>query len=145
MIPVSFIPNRKGFTLIEVIISLVVFAILAGMYVTYFSSSWLTRSADPVLVVRKAYSLKQTMENITEFYLQNSDDPDKLTKLSAAVGAERSSKDNDFGEYIVVYNGQKHINPDDGTITDSADSNDPLLISIKDADGVTLTALFTLK
>lgn len=145
MIPVLFIPNRKGFTLIEVIISLVVFAILAGVYVTYFSSSWLTRSADPVLVVRKAYSLKQTMENITEAYLKNPDDPNRLTKLSTDVGAAGSSQDNDFGEYIVVYNGQKHINPDDGTISAQVSPDDPLLISIKDAHGVTLTALFTLK
>jgi prepilin-type N-terminal cleavage/methylation domain-containing protein len=58
---------KKGFTLIEVIVTLVVLAIVAAMLAGFFGTS-ITESSAPVFRLQAAYSLNQTLEKITAFY-----------------------------------------------------------------------------
>lgn len=55
--------KQAGFTLIEVIVTFVVTAIIASLVYTYFSNA-LTRSGAPVTRLRQASELHQVMENI---------------------------------------------------------------------------------
>lgn len=57
----------KGFTLIEVIITLVIMAIAAAAFVTYFGRSF-TGSAMQAGQVQRQYQLIQNMEEITSQY-----------------------------------------------------------------------------
>lgn len=59
--------RKRGFTLIEVIITIVVMAILAAMMVPYFGTS-LLQSSTPIFRFRTSMTLNQTMENITAEY-----------------------------------------------------------------------------
>ena len=55
---------KKGFTLIEVIIALVVLAIMAAMMTSYFDAS-LIQSGTPISKLNTSMSLNMVMENIT--------------------------------------------------------------------------------
>lgn len=57
----------KGFTLIEVIITIVIMAIAATAFMTYFGSTF-TGSAKQAGLVQKQYALIQKMEEITSQY-----------------------------------------------------------------------------
>jgi prepilin-type N-terminal cleavage/methylation domain-containing protein len=57
----------KGFTLIEVIITIVIMAIAAATFVAYFGTSF-TGSAMQAGQVQKQYALIQNMEEITSDY-----------------------------------------------------------------------------
>jgi prepilin-type N-terminal cleavage/methylation domain-containing protein len=59
--------GQKGFTLIEVIITLVVAAILGTILVQFMGTS-LTRSAEPVIMVQEGFSLSEVMEKMTAHY-----------------------------------------------------------------------------
>lgn len=57
----------KGFTLIEVIVTIVIMAIAATVFMTYFGSTF-TGSAKQAGLVQKQYVLIQEMEEITSDY-----------------------------------------------------------------------------
>jgi len=57
----------KGFTLIEVIVTIVIMAIAATAFMTYFGSTF-TGSAKQAGLVQKQYALIQQMEEITSRY-----------------------------------------------------------------------------
>lgn len=59
--------KQNGFTLIEVIITIVIVAILATMSYTYFGKS-ITQSGVPVIRLQQAMQLQTVMENITADY-----------------------------------------------------------------------------
>ena len=59
--------RKQGFTLIEVIITIVVVAILAAMMVPYFGTS-LLQGGTPIARLKSSMTLNQTMENITAEY-----------------------------------------------------------------------------
>lgn len=59
--------TKGGFTLIEVIITIVVLAILAAMMVPYFGAS-LIRSSSPIVNLNKSQSLNLVMEKISVQY-----------------------------------------------------------------------------
>ncbi len=61
------INNRKGFTLIEVIVTLIVAAVMGALLVQFLGTSFL-RSADPVIRVKEISSLRQVMDNMTSNY-----------------------------------------------------------------------------
>ena len=59
--------HQSGFTLIELIITLVIAAIAAAMLSTFFNAS-LTQSSVPIARLQQASNLHQAMENIvTDF------------------------------------------------------------------------------
>jgi prepilin-type N-terminal cleavage/methylation domain-containing protein len=59
--------EQKGFTLIEVIVTLVVAAILGTILVQFMGTS-LTRSAEPIIMVQEGFSLSEVMEKMTAHY-----------------------------------------------------------------------------
>jgi prepilin-type N-terminal cleavage/methylation domain-containing protein len=59
--------DRKGFTLLEVIVSIVIMALLGSMVVTYFGTS-LLESSTPILRLKKSTDLQRVMANINANY-----------------------------------------------------------------------------
>jgi len=59
--------QAKGFTLLEIIITLTVTAVLATMIFVYFGKAF-TESVTPIARLRNAASLQRVMENITADY-----------------------------------------------------------------------------
>lgn len=98
--------DEKGFTLIEVIITIVVLAILATMLFTYFGKAF-TGSSTPATRLDNALQLQTVMENITDDYvnLNNpSNNQHDLATLQTRIGTENSVMNNNYGKYKVVEN-----------------------------------------
>ncbi|MCK9230939.1 MAG: type II secretion system GspH family protein [Syntrophales bacterium] len=98
-----------GFTLIEVIVSLVLVAILGTLLFTILGSS-LSQSAQNLIAVRTTYDVSTVVENMTSHYkelvaLYDESGPTPLAALSSAIGNEGSSYNNDYGKYKVVGKG----------------------------------------
>jgi prepilin-type N-terminal cleavage/methylation domain-containing protein len=60
--------QESGFTLLEIIITMVIVAIMATMLFTYSGSKSFTGSVDPIQSVKSANSIHQIMEMITADY-----------------------------------------------------------------------------
>jgi prepilin-type N-terminal cleavage/methylation domain-containing protein len=60
--------RERGFTLLEIIITMVIVAIMATMLFTYSGSKSFTGSVDPIQSVKSANSIHQIMEMITADY-----------------------------------------------------------------------------
>ena len=85
--------KENGFTLLEVIITIIVAAILGSMLIPLMGTA-LKHSADPVNDVKDEFQLNKVMENITADYknLLNASTP--LTTLETEVGPEGSDQNN---------------------------------------------------
>jgi prepilin-type N-terminal cleavage/methylation domain-containing protein len=101
--PSSFSKQReKGFTLIEVIMTLTVAAIL-GAFLVSFMGSALTKSGEPVARTKQMYELQQVMENIKASYLTMADATDALTRLQIfATGATGGTTSKNYGNYTIA-------------------------------------------
>lgn len=139
--------NDKGFTLIETIIVIVVAAILAAMMFTYSSTS-LTKSAQPLNQAKKAFALQKVMENIfTDYNIQYKSTD--LVPLQTAIGGgvaggnEGSTQNNSYGQYTIVANHfVKFVGNTETPIdTGAGDPRNILKVSIKNDLGETLTIL----
>jgi prepilin-type N-terminal cleavage/methylation domain-containing protein len=136
--------NDRGFTLIEIIISLVVLAILATMVVSYMGSS-VRDSVQPTIRLQNTMALQAVMENIRADINNNND----LALLKGAVGSGDQS--NIYGDYTVVKN--EYIKFNAATNNEEADTPgstgnddiDVLKISVKDSSGLTITSFFVEK
>lgn len=126
--------SQQGFTLIEVIITLVVLGILAAMLVTAMGTS-VSNSNQPVTRLQRTMALHQTMENIRAYFASSDD----IALVKYAVGTGQQS--NSFGDYEVLENGFitfSSYNEAPGVVGDGI-----LKVSIRDqASGLTLTELF---
>jgi prepilin-type N-terminal cleavage/methylation domain-containing protein len=61
--------NETGFTLIEIIVTVVIVAILGAMIITFLSDSFI-KSSDPVKRLKASFNLNKIMANITADYNQ---------------------------------------------------------------------------
>ncbi len=133
--------NKRGFTLIEIIIVLVVFAILATMVVSYTGTS-VTESGRPLITLKDDMALQGVIENICAAMDANNN----LAALRTTVGT--GSKNNGYGVYTVIHNGYIKFNTTnyneeaDTAGSTGNDGMDVLKISIKDASGLILTDFF---
>lgn len=91
--------NQEGFTLIEIILTIVLASILGSMLVSYVGTAMI-RSSEPIGWLKKTLALNMTMENITNDYNNTQD----IAALKASVGAEGVDQDNDYGSYHVEEN-----------------------------------------
>jgi prepilin-type N-terminal cleavage/methylation domain-containing protein len=124
--------NKSAFTLIEVIVSIVITAVLAAMLVVLMGRS-LTKSSDPVISLKNEYDLQKVIENMATFTTNN------LLALQTSIGTEGSSQSNTFfGAYQVVYN--RFIVFNSGTETSGG--TNILKVTIRNAGGDRLTRLF---
>lgn len=62
-------PDQSGFTLIEIIITLTVAALLSVMLVQFMGTS-VSRSAEPILSLQEGMTLQGILENMTADYKQ---------------------------------------------------------------------------
>lgn len=129
------IPQSSGFSLIEVIISLVLVGIFAAMIVPFFQTG-VYQSAELVQMREELYDLNTVMANMVAKY--EAEYKTKLGDLYEAIGSTGTTQDNeDFGQYFVVSSTLKDI----GSGTDNG-----LLITISGPNRLgNLTYLFTEK
>jgi len=142
--------KNSGFTLIEVIVTLIVAAILGTMLVTFMGNT-LTGSVQPLLRVQNANIAGQAMENITADYNKlNSDDIDNSTTVALSTLKTHVQNGNIstnipyFGAYTIVYNDYVILNSNGTTppVADGTGNNRTLRVSITQGSQ-TLTTLFT--
>ena len=132
--------KEKGFTLLEVIVTLIVAAIMGSMLIPLMGTA-LKHSADPVNDVRDELELNKVMENITADYKNLLNDSTPLTTLTTRVGSEGSDQNNDYGQYHVVEN---HRITFTGTpLTEQSDESEKIQKITISYKGYTLTSLFT--
>lgn len=133
--------NQKGFTLIEIIISLIVVGIMGTMLVT-FTGTALQRSSKGVFDMVEFYRRNQIIDNITADYtadvihLTNA-----LTLLKSSI--DSGSYDTSFADVSAAYIRYTNANP---PVEQSATSGDYLKVTISPAsgiDGMVIAVLFT--
>lgn len=132
-------PGETGFTLIEVIVTLVIAALFGTMIFTYFANS-LGRSVTPVIRVQQAFQLQQVMENVIADYRKNL--ATDLPGLKSKIGAENQQMDNGYGKYTVEINRFVKFNASRSEIDDPAGA-ELLKVAIKNEAGEELTLLFS--
>jgi len=100
--------REKGFTLLEIIVTLTIAAILGTIMVAYMGTA-LTKSGEPVIRSRQLYELQQVMENIKSTYLKNADATDALVRLQKYVcpntATTSPSCTEDYTNYRIVAKG----------------------------------------
>jgi prepilin-type N-terminal cleavage/methylation domain-containing protein len=132
---------QKGFTLIEVIITLVVAAILGTILVQFMGTS-LTRSAEPVIMVQEGFSLSEVMEKITAHYKYLlATDSNPLTNFKTDIENGNVSENTPyFGDYSIQ---TAYITFSGGSeVLDTSGDNRVLKVIIYKGDQ-SLAALFT--
>ena len=126
--------GQEGFSLIEVIITLVVGAILALVLALALGSSF-TNSGLPLFRLQQTMSLQQVMENIRADYAAHGD----IALLKTSVGT--GTQNNGYGTYTVISN--KFIKFVNNVQADGTMSDGILKVSIQDPNtGLILTELF---
>jgi len=128
-----------GFTLIELIVTLAVVAILSAAMYQYFGTS-MTHSAVPVFRLQKSFALQRVMENITADYLENYSS--SLPGLQARIGAEGSNQSNSYGQYGVVENRFIKFTGQNETALAEGDPPNILKVTIKNEQDESLTVIF---
>lgn len=133
--------KSNGFTLVEIIITLVVAAIVGTMMYTTLGKS-LYGSSEPIFRMQKSFALQQVMENmITAYEKYYAGD---LDGLKAAIGAEDplTTKNNTFGQYIVVENRFiKFVSNVEQDIA-TGDQRNLLKVTIKNSNNEILSYIF---
>jgi prepilin-type N-terminal cleavage/methylation domain-containing protein len=141
---VSKSSNQNGFSLIEIIVTLVVAALFGTMFLQYMGTS-LTKSAEPVIDVQKAYEVGTIMESLTADYKYLLlTDKNPLTTFEAYI-ANGNIEENPPYSYYGDYTAQTSYILFDGDGNETADESGEdriLKVSIISNDQ-TLTALFT--
>ena len=142
--------KNGGFTLLEVIVTLIVAAILGTILVTFMGNT-LTGSVQPLVRVQNANIAGQAMENITADYNKlNSDDIDNSTTIALSTLKTHVQNGNVstnipyFGAYTIVHNDYVLLNSNGTTspVPDGTGNNRTLRVSITQGSQ-TLTPLFT--
>ena len=135
--------HPNGFSLIEIIIALLVAALLGTVLIQYMSTS-LIKSAEPVIMIQKGYSLNHVMESMTADYknlLLTATDP--LTTFKNYVENGNSAENSPY--YGEAYGVQtKYIAFDVGGDEKVPDPGDNQILKVTiTLNGQSLTALFT--
>lgn len=140
--------KNGGFTLIEVIVTLIVAAILGTMLVTFMGTT-MTGSVQPLLRVQQSNTAGHVMENIiTDYTKLNFDDNGAGTTVALPTlktNVQAGSTDARYGAtYAIVFNDYVLLNSDGSTppIADGTGDNRTLRVSIIQGSQ-TLTTLFT--
>jgi prepilin-type N-terminal cleavage/methylation domain-containing protein len=139
------IKNGRGFTLIEIIVSLVVASILGVILVSFMASN-VMQSANPVLLSQNGAYLNQIMENMGADYkylMATSATP--LTAFISNVGTEGTSQTryaDASHPYTVVHNHRISF-PAGSPVTEQTDNTGKILKVTVQYRTLSVTALFT--
>jgi prepilin-type N-terminal cleavage/methylation domain-containing protein len=138
---------RKGFTLIELVASLVVIAVLGSMLAAFLGES-ASKSGQPLIWLDSPLRLNAVMANIVADYRQGF--TSDLQGLQLKIGNPASSG---YGDFMIAPNGNRFIKFVAGSAVDiNSDPSDPdygkyLKVSIRPMHesraAETLTHLFT--
>jgi len=133
-----------GFTLLEVIITLVVAAIVGTMMYTTLGKS-LSGSSEPIFRMQKSFALQQVMENMITAYNKICYDGGDIEDLKTAIGSEGIDvKNNAFGQYTVVEN--RFIKFDNSNVQKdiaTGELHNLLKVTIKNSNNEILSYIFT--
>ena len=140
---------QKGFTLVEIIITIVVAAILGAMFLQVMETN-LTGSVGPLIRVQDTFTLNEVMEKITADYKKLTiEDQTPLATLKSRIGNKDEEVTNGkYGSYTVKYNDYILFNDDDGdgiydeVHDDGSGGNKILKVAVSIGDE-RLTSLFT--
>ena len=141
------IRNNSGFTLIEIIVSLIVASILGVMLVSFMGST-VVQSANPVLLAQNGAYLNEIMENMTSDYKYRMflSPTTGLTNFSTNIGNEGDSKSNyaDSSHPYTVVDNHRISFPSGSNVnaTDPDPSGKILKVTIQ-YGGLSVTALFS--
>ena len=137
--------GRNGFTLLEVIISLILASILGVMLVSFMGST-VVQSANPVLLSQNGAYLNQIMENMGADYkylMGTSTTP--LTIFIARVGAEGTSQTrySDGSHPYTIVDNHRITFPSGSPVTEQTDGAGKILKVTIQYRTLSVTALFT--
>ena len=141
--------NQKGFTLVEIIVTIVLAAILGAMFLQVMETN-LTGSVEPLIRVQDTFILNEVMEKITADYKKLTiEDQTPLATLKSRIGNKDEEVTNgNYGSYTVKYNDYILFNDDDGDSIydevhdDGSGGNKILKVTVSIGDE-RLTSLFT--
>jgi len=136
----TFKMTCRGFSLLEIVVSLIVSAFLGTIFVTYLGTS-LMKSAEPVVMIQEGYSLGQVMESMTADYKQLliTDETPLTTFENNVVNGNVPENDPYYGTYTVQTG---YILFSGGNEVSDTDENRILKVNITNSDQ-SLVALFT--
>lgn len=131
--------KSAGFTLIEVIITLVVVAVVGTMLYTTLGSP-VSQSSVPISRLQKSFELHQIIENfVTAYEKYYAGD---LDALKTAIGAEGAAMNNTYGQYTVVENRYIKFVSNVEQQALATDTHNLLKVTIKNSNNETLTYIF---
>ena len=130
--------QRNGFTLVEVIASVVVAGVAIGILLVFMSRS-LTMSHQPRESLHQVYRMQATMERII------ASREGEISTLMSAIGPEGSAQQNDFGNYVVVRNRYVAFNEANQEINDDGSARLVRVTIQNPTTGETMTRLFTFR
>lgn len=133
--------NKKGFTLLEVILAIVVAAILGAMLVQFMGTG-VMQSVNPVFMVQSGSYLNSVMENISADYrrlMTTSSTP--LTDLAQRLATNKTL----YGSGFDVVTKRFDFPSGSGTVTEpsAASTSGKVLKVTVTYNGLSLTSLFT--
>ena len=133
--------DQKGFTLIEVVITLVVAAILGTILVQFMGTS-LTRSAEPIVMVQEGFSLSEVMEKMTAHYKYLlATDSNPLTNFKDDIENGNVAENSPyFGDYSIQ---TAYITFSGGSEAPDTSGDNKILKVIIDKGDQSLATLFT--
>lgn len=141
----DIIKKRDGFTLIEVIVSIVVASILGAMLVAFLGAG-VVNSANPVMLARQGSYLNEIMENMAADYkyLQVANPgPAGLEafrlKVKSTSPLHYGSGYTTTAEYVSIPSGSANVTATSDTYHSSAANNLQVTVTYQ---GLTATALF---
>jgi prepilin-type N-terminal cleavage/methylation domain-containing protein len=137
--------NGRGFTLIEVIVSLIVASILGVMLVSFMGSN-VMQSGNPVLFAQNGAYLNQIMENMgADYKFLMATQATPLPIFIANVGAEGTSQTRyaDSSHPYTVIDNHRILFPAGSQVTEQTDNAGTILKVTIQYRTLSVTALFT--
>jgi len=137
--------NNSGFTILEIIVTIVVAAILGTILVQVMSTS-LTRSSVPITLLKNTFSLSQIIEEMTADYEELYDELIKEYDISTLKinieGGYDDMNDPYYGQYSIDYIDYITF---DGSYNEIADTSgdDIILKATISSKNQSITVLFT--
>lgn len=137
--------RTSGFTLIEIILTLLLSAILGIMLLPYLMTN-LTKSSLPIFQVQGLLTMQAVLENIFTDYNARKKSaqplPVDLSELQNAIGREGEPQENSYGKYQVVCNHFVCFAAPTNQETACPDPKD-LKVTVRDTLGMEFTTLFS--
>lgn len=130
----------RGFSLIEIILTLVVLGIAGAMLATFMGPG-ITRSSDPLRALQNDASLQAVMENMIAE--QEKTYPADLSGFSATIGAVGVTPTNIYGTYYVERNNECYL--DGNVFTNGTGPYLCVTISHPNQSGSKISYLFTVQ